>query len=274
MGTKIDRMAIVRRELLRVAFPKMAAKIDQAEWKYWGLDRLLEGQPTVLYHGTTKSFKAFDLSRSRDELVDRFYGKGIFLTPSKRVAESYAEANRNIGFDPSIIQDLKRVNPAAGKFLEMLYKVGGSDAWETFLQKEGFWEPGQAADMEAFEDYLGVDPNSLTDIAEYIIGSKEKFSGGEPDALDLFSTSTGAPEYLYDTLDEVGLDSEKYRPKVYTVVVRVQNPLVTARKSEARKARSKGYDAVIFHGSDLVRGVPEVAVFDPRKVKISKVELA
>jgi hypothetical protein len=73
------------------------------------LEGLLSGEPTVLYHGTTRSFRAFDMSKSRGELVDKFYGAGIFLTPSKRVAEKYANANRNIGFDPEIIGGVRVV---------------------------------------------------------------------------------------------------------------------------------------------------------------------
>jgi len=218
------------------------------------------------------------MSLSRDELVNRFYGRGIFLTPSKRVAAHYADANRNIGFNPSIIDDLKRKNPNAGRFLESLYKHG-KDAWEKFLREEGFWRddppPGEGAvDFTGFQKHLGVDPNTLGDIAGYIIGSATKPLGfGEDGALSLFNQSTGAPEYLYQELDEVGLDSKTYRPKVYTVSVTVENTLITASQSEARRASSQGYDCVVYYGSDLVSGVPEVAVFNPRNVKVKHIEV-
>ena len=110
----------------RVAFLERAAKFDL---RVEGLDGLVRGEPTKLYHGTVASFSKFDLSKSRDELVEQFYGKGIFLTPSLRVAWKYAEANRNIGFPPSIIQDLKRVDSVAGIFLELLVKQGDG-AWD------------------------------------------------------------------------------------------------------------------------------------------------
>jgi len=243
---------------------------------YYGLEGLTEGKPVKLYHGTTASFKKFDLGKSRDELVDQFYGKGIFLTPSKRVAAQYADANRNIGFDRSLIDDMKRKNRNAGEFMEMVYKMG-SDAWEAYARAEGLWNddpsPGEGTfDAVGFEQHLGVDSNTLSDIAGYIIGAKkdpERDTGGG--FVNIFDQSSGAPDWLYDSLDEVGLDSEKYRPKVYTVIVTVSNPLVTANKSQARKARSKGYDSVVFHGSGLVGGVPEVAVFNPRDVKIQGV---
>jgi hypothetical protein len=245
---------------------------------HYGLEGLPEGQPVKLYHGTTASFRKFDLNKSRDELVNRFYGKGIFLTPRKQVAAEYAEANRNIGFDPSIIGDLKRKNSQAGEFLRKIYELG-SDAWEAYARENGFWNDnppeGQGTmDIVGLEEQVGVDTNTLSDIAGYIIGHKP-FGSSQNDSgfVNIFDQSTGAPGWLYDSLDEVGLDSTKYRPKVYTVSVTVSNPLITASKAQARKARSRGYDSVVFYGSDLVGGIPEVAVFNPRDVKIQRVEI-
>jgi hypothetical protein len=71
----------------------------------------------------------------------------------------------------------------------------------------------------------------------------------------------------------MGLNSKVYRPKVYTVSVTATKLLVTKNKSQASKARAKGFDCVVYHGTDLVGGVPEVAVFDPRAVKVRKVEV-
>jgi len=237
----------------RVASRYMASFDDLA---YYGLDGMLEGKPTTLYHGTTAWFRKFDLSKSRDELVNQFYGSGIFLTPKKSVAGRYANANRNIGFPPEIIKDFKRVWPLGGAFMEALYKQGDS-AWEAFD-----WQSDPALEDKA---------QDIADATDWIIGTKTKRPTGGGFA-NIFSMDSGMPEYVYDTLEELGLNSLKYRPKVYTVTVNVKNPLVTASKSEARGAKSKGYDSVIFTGDDLVDGVPEVAVYDPRKVAIQRVE--
>lgn len=243
------------------------------------LEGLRTGHPVTLYHGTTRLFRSFDMGQSRDELVDSYYGRGIFLTPSKRVAGEYAYANRNIGFSPTIVADLKRRKPAAGRFLEMLVEHGDG-GWTRALQDAGFWRenpgPGEGhVDLVGFEDYLGVDPNAVSDLAAYIIGSKVKPLGSETDSVldELMNSSTGAPDYVYDNLDALGLDSKTYRPKVYTVAVTVSNPLVTKSTSQARKARSKGYDSVFFYGTNLVQGVPEIAVFNPRNVKVRKIEV-
>jgi hypothetical protein len=237
----------------------------------YDLDGLLKGESVTLYHGTTRSFKVFDLNKSRTDLVDRYYGSGVFLTPWKWVAEKYANANRNIGFDPEIIDDLKRANPKAGAFMQKLYDLG-DDAWEEFTSEalgvppEGLW--GAVQSLAG-----GVDPNTIADATRFILGSKLKSSLGDADSLSLFSQSTGLPGHIYDSLDELGIDSSNYRPKVYKVGVKVDKTLVTPSKSLAKSAKSKGYDAVIYHGTDLVGGVPEVAVFNPKNVRVLGVEL-
>jgi hypothetical protein len=48
---------------------------------------------------------------------------------------------------------------------------------------------------------------------------------------------------------------------------------VTKSQSAARKARSQGYDSVFYYGTDLVKGIPEVAVFRPQDVKIRRIEV-
>src|SRR3989344_1497624 len=159
----------------RVALRYLHSKDLELQLRENHLQGLVEGEPTVLYHGTSRSFRAFDLSKSRDDLVvNDYYGVGIFLSPSKRVAEKYANANRNIGFDVEIIDDLKRTNPNAGGFLQRLVAVG-NDAWEEYfdmLREQGHEYPGTALD-----EYLGFDANSLGDLAGYVIGSKVKTLG-------------------------------------------------------------------------------------------------
>ena len=117
-----------------------------------------------------------------------------------------------------------------------------------------------------------MDANEIGDLAPWIIGSKVK-KLGEGDPVNIFNMSSGMPGWVYDLLDTLGLDSKKYRPKVYTVTVKVDNPLVTDSKAEARKAKSMGYDSVIYYGSGTVDNVPEVAVYDPSKVAIKNVQV-
>lgn len=246
---------------------------DECHPEYYDLDGMLRGEAVTVYHGTTAMFRQFSTNHVRKELVDKFYGGGLFFTPSEQVARQYSDANRNIGFPISIVEDLRSRNRKAGDFLQGLYERG-PDFWDDYTQESLGLGPDDDYGEAVQEAAGGVDPNTLRDISEWIIGAKEGPTRDEG-FTDIFNPSTGMPGYVYDSLDEVGLDSFDYRPKVYTVrLAGMARVLLTAKKAEARSARSKGYDAVIFCGSDLVGGVPEVAVFDPSKVKVVKVELA
>lgn len=236
--------------------------LDLREWRLQGLT---SGEPVTLYHGTTGLFRKFDVARARKELVDEYYGGGIFLTPSKRIAADYAQANRNIGFPPSLIDDLKRRNPKAAKLLHALYARGDS-AWDDLAahpEYRGQWEKLTG----------GADPNTLGDLAAFIIGSKVKPVGNDRPETNIFNIRTGMPDWIYDSLDQIGLDSKTYRPKVYTVSVTARHPLITGDKEEARSARGRGYDAVVYYGPGAVQDIPEVAVFDPARVKIKSIEV-
>lgn len=259
-------MTLTRRVVARYR----ASKRD-LDLSLYNLEGLTKGTAVTLYHGSTRLFSKFNPALVREDLVKNYYGGGIFLTPDKRVAWKYAEANRNIGFDPSIIDDLKRTNKNAGWALDLFCSQGDTDAvWEGLFAKAREEYPSLDPGL-ALDRYLGVDSNTLRDISEYVLGSKATFSGGG-DPVNIFNMSSGLPDWVYNSLDEVGIDSKKYRPKVYTVSVTVRNPLITDSKAKAKAARSKGFDSVVFYGSNLVDGVPEVAVFDPNHVKIQKID--
>jgi len=249
------------------------------ELSYYGLDQFVAGKPVVLYHGTTSELTSFDINKSRKELVDKFTGVGIFLTPSKKVAWDYATSSRNKGFPESLVGDLKKVNGPAGEFLEFLVKHG-QPGWELFWKKHNLMRdnppPGEGQlDTERFKSILGnVDPNTIMDVAQHVIGTAyESPKGDDNGLLDLFGgTSSGTPDWLYASLDELGLDSSRYRPKVYKVSAHGTRVLVTSNQEEARRAFANGYDAFVFTGEDLVGGVPEVAVIDGNQVEILDIE--
>lgn len=250
-------------QMLRRAITDM---LDQ-----YKLTSLVKGAPTILYHGTTKTFNKFDMTKSRVNLVNTYYGVGLFFSPSKKVAWRYADANRNIGFEPEIIDDMKKVNRNAGDFLEQLVKKG-VDAWTDLFADLKKAYPDQEAWEIIPEYFQGIDPNTLDDFASYVLGSQTRpLEDNGP--VNIFSVRTGLPDHIYDSLDEAGLDSKKYRPKVYTVTATANKVLVTPSKSQARSARRKGYDAVIYYGSDLVGGIPEVALFDASHIRITHVEV-
>jgi len=176
---------------------------------------------------------------------------------------------------PSVVDDLSRRNRGAGEVLGRMVREG-QDAWDGLLEDATAQFPDAESPFDALEQMTGgVDPNALMDIAQHIEGSKYVDA---PEAETLFDLWGGAPKgtpaYIFDDMDAVGLDSSEYRPKLYTVSVSgLERVLVTKSKPEAEKARSRGYDAVVFCGADLVDGVPEVVVFDPAKVRVTKSEV-
>ena len=274
---------------------------DLMEWGYWGptvnatgaarvaarrevdchidhhgLGDLVRGGSATLYHGTTRQFQRFDAAHIRHDLINRFYkAPGIFLTPRKVVAEVYAQAARNSTVHASVVDDLTRRNRGAGEVLGRLVREG-RDAWDGLFEDARAAFPDAANPVEALERMTGgVDPNTLMDIAGHVEGSKYTDAPEAETLFDLWGgVPKGTPSYIFDDMDAVGLDSSEYRPKVYTVSVSgLDRVLVTRSKPEAEKARSRGYDAVVFCGTDLVDGVPEVVVFDPAKVRVTRVEV-
>jgi superoxide dismutase len=261
----------------RSATARVAARHEvECHLDHHGLGDFVRGGPATLYHGTTRQFQRFDAAHIRHDLINRFYkAPGIFLTPRKVVAEEYAGAARNSLIHASVIDDLTRRNRGAGGVLGRLVREG-QDAWDSLFVDAKAAFPDAEMPIEALERMTGgVDPNTLMDIAGHIEGSRY---ADAPEAATLFDlwggVPKGTPAYIFDDMDAVGLDSSEYRPKVYTVSVSgLDKVLVTRSKPEAEKARSRGYDAVVFCGADLVDGVPEVVVFDPAKVRVTKVEV-
>lgn len=238
----------------------MYQRVATAALNLQELQGLLDGEPTILYHGTTAEFTKFDLSYAREDLVDQFYGRGIFLSPSKSVASKYARANRNYGLPKSLLTAL----PPKVRPLMLAFYDHGRDGWNLYTESTGL-------DFSDIKESIGVDPNDVADIAGYIEGSKYELFGSV-DSLSLFNESTGRPGWVLDSLEKIGVDPRPYTPKVYSVQVKAERPLVTRSKSVARAAPSRGYDCTIFHGPDLVGGVPEVVFYDPSKVKIIGVD--
>ena len=236
--------------------------------QYNGLTNLMKYGWTIGYHGTAADFDQFNLDYARQQLVNEFYGSGFFFVPKESIAWDYAHANRNAGLPVSVIDDIARIKPNFAVFLRLMYENGYEKGWDLYVQRVGLQQLQRT-------DFLidGVDMNVGYDIYENIEG--RFWENTQPSLHDLFSGSTvGVPDFVYKELDALGVDSNKYKPKVYTVAIRgVKNVLATDSMEEARQARAKGYDAVIYHGERTVRGVPEIAVWDPSKLTIVKKEV-
>ena len=226
----------------------------------------------VFYHGTTSMFSSFDPAYIRSQ-ANMKVGSGIYLTPVKYIALGYATGARNAVIPASVVDDLERVNPAAGKMLRLLVQRGNEVSWDEIfaLAKQSY--PNESG-IDALERMIGTDPNHLLDISHHVDGSRT-VQRQEASLFSLWGIGgpAGVPWYVYDYIDQLGVDSKAYRPKVYTLLVSgVRNVLVTDSQERGRGARAQGYDAIVYTGRDVEDGVPEVVVLDPSKVRVVKVE--
>lgn len=246
-----------------------------------GLADLADGRPEELYHGTTAWFSSFDESRCRGELVENFYGAGVFLTPSWGVAARYARAARNRALPASLLDDLAAINPPAAAFLRVIHAEGRA-GWERAVREGGFVRsspaPGEGTwDIDGLTASLGMDPNDIADVAPYVEGAAEPAARGEDDS-EIFAVLTGAPmgapPWIYDSLDRMGLDSVRYRPKVYTASVTALSPAFARDEREARDAFARGHDCVVYVGPRRVGDAPEVALRRGASARVTSVELA
>lgn len=240
-------------------YKELRATLDETTLKYYNLQRFVEGGWVTLYHGTVAHFNKFDMSYVREELVNSFYGKGIFFTPSKEIAWEYALANRNYGLPSSVIEEVSRQYPKAGAFMLLQHEVGYSASWDVLVSM-GF-------DF-ALDTLDGLDPNNVSDVVPYIIGAQDPVIQEQT----LFGSRLMVPDYIFETLEEWGIDTTPYKPKVYVCLCRASNVLVTNNMSEAKRAPKQGYDGVVYHGSQLVGGVPEVAIHNSKNIKILRVD--
>ena len=65
----------------------MKTKFNKAFWEWFGDSKVVDenGEPLVVYHGTSSKFDTFNLSE------DGYFGKGIYFTPNYESAGSYAK---------------------------------------------------------------------------------------------------------------------------------------------------------------------------------------
>ena len=88
-------------------------------WKWFGDSKIVDdqGRPRVVYHGTRRSFEAFEVSNPRGAIGNK---SGIYFDTDKRVAEEYAENNDGETDDKSRIISayVKLINNSDGDIKE------------------------------------------------------------------------------------------------------------------------------------------------------------
>tara|TARA_Y100000593_G_C4267996_1_gene315824 strand:- start:238 stop:1371 length:1134 start_codon:yes stop_codon:yes gene_type:complete len=219
-----------------------------------------EGKKVLFYHGSNRKFDKFSFDKSRTNANATFQGDGIFFTSDRMVSAKYATASRNANFEYDIINELKSVNKDVGKFADAVYKNG----------LKAFDDKKIILLADKLED-AGIDVNDISDLVEWVAGSKSEISGGGGTVATMFSNSTVAiPDYILNIAKKLGVKNNLLEPAVYETEIFAKNVLVTSSQQKAKTAFKNGYDACIYTGSGTVDDVAEVIIYNEKNIKIKK----
>jgi len=223
------------------------------------INKFTQGEKITVYHGSNRKFDKFSIQKSRSDANASFQGDGIFFTTDREVAKQYAGASRNANFDKDILKEFRKIDKDLGQFAEDLYRIG-DDAWENIplIKKiEG----------------KGFDVDSLSDITQWISGSKNKMPSGGGTAFEMFSNSPlSVPDHILEMAEKFGIKDNLLKPKLYTVEITGNNILVTSSQSAAKSALKNGYDACIYTGSGTVDSVAEIIIYNKNAINIKSVK--
>lgn len=218
---------------------------------------ILAGKPVLLYHGTNRDFKKFDIKKARTPRNNKFWGDGIFFTVLDKIAFKYAYASANYSLDYELIERAKKVNKELYKFMDDLYK-NGNVAWQN-IRDTKIHEKGEIK---------GVDLNEISDIVHLMPDAKVF----EPDDNDfsLFGSTSSIHQYDIDNIKKLGLGDYRYKNIHTELITKGATVFITKSQAQARKSKA---DIIIVHShNDLVDGYPEIIVRDPKRLKIKKIE--
>jgi hypothetical protein len=254
-----------------------ADKLTQEARKYKTAEEFVNAQGKPVYHGTTRVFTNFDISKTNAIRAKEFGTptRGISLSSSQEIADRYAGAAQNKLLPIDAIKILKEKYPEIGRIAEKLYKYGDSS-----VNADEWIQGGKIGDK------LGVDINIAYDVASAIPGSKISpeysgipgFGGHDPQI-------NSANSALF-RMKQAGIDTSKIHNR-HTLEAYI-NPtariydigyvgdkthgdktifanLILSKKID--QAKKDGFDGVSFQTEQSVGNKPEIVVFDPSKIK-------
>lgn len=251
--------------------------------------------PLTLYHGTNRKFNNHSLEKSRTELNDRFQGDWICYTASEDVAWKYANAARNqcIEKEAFLIETESYLNKnfpdkLLNSFLVDSFKTlmegGFEDAWDAIGKKYSKLFDVKLDDavphfFKRLRSYEALDPefdfNEFYDVLEYVEYSRYGQSDESSMIMNMFNNTVDEiPQYVTDFLSSKGYEKSLPEPKIIKSQVEANNILETSSREEAKIAREKGYDLVIYSGPDCVDGEPEYLIADTTQVKMQSMIIA
>ena len=242
-------------------------KTSTPEFKAWFGDSKVvddDGEPLVMYHGTNVEFDEFDPNKNRSVRNEQFQGDGFFFTDDLETAWKYADAAANQTFDPKrVVEEIKQSHPGMpADLLELQVKHGFDEGWRLTLEKHDL----TGKPVSEWPDD-GVDLNDISEIAEWVEGSKvtTEESGIDSVMSALSGTQHSMPEYIKDTAVRLGLTPPT--PTIVPVYLKANRILETSDSEKAKRAQANGYDGVKYTGPGRVGDAAEWIVFQPTQIK-------
>jgi hypothetical protein len=249
----------------------------------------------TLYHGTNRSFSKHSLEKSRTELNNKFQGDWICYTPSESVAWKYANAARNQCIEKeSFFEETENYlnnnfpDEKLNLFIIETFKILMNDifdeAWDIIPDKysKAFNIPSDVASKHFFDrlrEYETIDPgfdfNDFYDVLEFVEHSKFGKSYDINNLFNVFNkTVEEIPDYVIKFLKPKGYEKSIPEPKIIKSDVTANNILKTDSREEAKEAREKGYDLVIYSGPDCVDDAPEYLIANVNQIAMREIVIA
>lgn len=223
---------------------------------------LLEGKKAVFYHGTNVDFKKFDPNKAKKQRNDKFFGGGIFLTPTTSTASRYANANANNSLHISIIDKAKKIDKRLYAFMYDLYHKGNST-----------WRDPKHEDFIDKYEFRDVNMNEIADLVNKIPDSQSEkdYNKGDDnnmvDYMSLFSNTSSALDYYeIENLMKLGLGD--YRPRILSVEVNPRGGEIFITNNQKEARNTKAPIVIVYSHDDLVDDVPEIIIRDSKMLKI------
>lgn len=240
----------------------------------------------ILFHGTNRNFNNHLENKHRTKINEKFQGDWICYSPSEEVAWKYVDAARNQNIDPDFFfsdlsQLLSHSNSADNKYIYLLlrniYKHGHTEGYDRTIRTYGSEKKILSdPDIHFFRNVhntvskeLNFDINDITDIISYLEGAKQE---SDDDSLELISNTLNGqikelPHFVIETLEELGFSQSIPKSRVIKSEVIADNILRTDDPEEAKKAREKGFDLVIYNGENTVDNEPEYLIANSSQIK-------
>jgi len=228
--------------------------------------------PTTLYHGTQRRFLDFSVIASNSSR-NSYLGAGdaIYFTPSREVAQKYANAPMATLLPSMVVGELRLKSPILGDLLGAIIVRGYENGW-------AYWQNNLKENERDIHNYLsekGIDINDVGDLRSYF--SSVFMPEPIQDEISLSDVmfflsdmkAQGTPDYVYDLLQQYGVGCVSNTPLIEDVFLsphaRIRDLGVIEQESiDSYREQSiqQGYDGIRFLHEHAIDDEPEIALWN------------